>query len=119
MAPFSPAELLHAILDRDVSGVNTSCAATNDSCVEVVCAWPLSGQYGFGQRILYYILVVTCVVARKAQWMRAVCLAAALLVPAVAAVHGIILASLHVDGESPAEPGSFSTESDSFFTRRN
>nr|XP_036582550.1 uncharacterized protein CTRU02_07594 [Colletotrichum truncatum]KAF6791254.1 hypothetical protein CTRU02_07594 [Colletotrichum truncatum] len=49
--------------------------------------------------VRYYILVVVCVVARKAKWMRAVSLAAALLVPAVAAIHGIILASLHVDGE--------------------
>ncbi|KAF6840394.1 hypothetical protein CMUS01_03931 [Colletotrichum musicola] len=97
MAPLSPSTLLHALVAREGTGVISTCASADGPCVEVVCAWPLSGQYGFGQRVLYYILVVTCVIARKAKWMRAVCLAGALLVPAVAAVHGIILASMHVD----------------------
>ncbi|KAL0936010.1 uncharacterized protein CTRU02_208225 [Colletotrichum truncatum] len=99
MAPLSPTALLHKVVARDGTGASSSCSSVQGTCIEVVCAWPLSGQYGFGQRILYYILVVVCVVARKAKWMRAVSLAAALLVPAVAAIHGIILASLHVDGE--------------------
>jgi len=42
------------------------------------------------------------VLARKSEWLRNACLAAALLFPAVAAVHGIILAILHNDGESSA-----------------
>ncbi|KAF9873777.1 CoA-transferase family III [Colletotrichum karsti] len=99
MAPLSATALLHAVLKRgDTTGVGSSCDDIDGPCLEVACAWPLSGQYGFGQRILYYILVVVCVVARKEEWIRAVCLAAALLVPAVAAIHGIVLASLHVDG---------------------
>ncbi|KAK2728154.1 hypothetical protein CKAH01_11253 [Colletotrichum kahawae] len=99
MAPLSPAALLHSLFRRDDdAGVGSSCDGVNGPCIEVVCAWPLSGQYGFGQRILYYILVVVCVVARKEEWIRAVCQAAALLVPAVAAIHGIVLASMHVDG---------------------
>ncbi|KAF4856107.1 hypothetical protein CGCSCA4_v000851 [Colletotrichum siamense] len=99
MAPLAPAALLHSLFRRDDdAGVGSSCDGVNGSCIEVVCAWPLSGQYGFGQRILYYILVVVCVVARKEEWIRAVCQAAALLVPAVAAIHGIVLASMHVDG---------------------
>jgi hypothetical protein len=61
------------------------------SAVEVVCAWALSGQYGPGARMLYYVLVVLCIFARKSNWMRSACLAAALLVPAVAAIHAIIL----------------------------
>ncbi|GJC80435.1 hypothetical protein ColLi_03273 [Colletotrichum liriopes] len=40
----------------------------------------------------------TCVLARKAEWIRNVGLAAALILPAVAAVHGIVLAALHVEG---------------------
>ncbi|KXJ91902.1 hypothetical protein Micbo1qcDRAFT_194893 [Microdochium bolleyi] len=66
--------------------------------IQVICAWPLSGQYGLGSRILYYILVAACVIARKTEWLRNACLAAALIFPAVAAFHGIALAVLHVDG---------------------
>jgi hypothetical protein len=33
--------------------------------------------------------------------MRSVCVAAALLFPAVAAVHAIVLVSLHIDGKAP------------------
>lgn len=39
-------------------------------------------------------------VARKVEWIRNACLAAVLLFPAIAALHGIVLAALHVDGES-------------------
>jgi hypothetical protein len=35
---------------------------------------------------------------RKAAWLRNICLAAALLLPAVAALHAIVLASVHVNG---------------------
>ncbi|TLD29116.1 hypothetical protein PspLS_04238, partial [Pyricularia sp. CBS 133598] len=46
----------------------------------------------------YYTLVAACVLARKAAWLRDACLAAALVFPAVAALHGIVLACLHQDG---------------------
>ncbi|CAL5869284.1 uncharacterized protein PFLUO_LOCUS3512 [Penicillium psychrofluorescens] len=42
--------------------------------------------------------MVACVVARKEEWIRNSCLAAALLFPAVAAIHGIVLAAVHRDG---------------------
>jgi len=48
----------------------------------------------------YYILILACVVGKDIQWLRNACLAAALLFPAVAALHGIVLASLHLDGKS-------------------
>ncbi|KAK4128036.1 hypothetical protein N657DRAFT_606994 [Parathielavia appendiculata] len=64
----------------------------------VICSWPLSGQYGVGTRILYYVLVAACLLARKTEWLRNACLAAALTLPAIAAIHGIVLAALHVDG---------------------
>ncbi|KAF4220642.1 hypothetical protein CNMCM6805_007311 [Aspergillus fumigatiaffinis] len=51
--------------------------------LQVICAWPVSGQYGPGTRIL-------------AEWLRNACLAAALLFPAVGALHSIVLASLHI-----------------------
>jgi hypothetical protein len=47
----------------------------------------------------YYVLVVLCVFGKKADWIKNACLAAVLLFPAVAALHGITLAALHVDGE--------------------
>lgn len=49
----------------------------------------------------YYVLIAACVFLRKQQWLKEACLAAALLFPAVAALHGIVLAAVHVDGESP------------------
>lgn len=49
----------------------------------------------------FYILVAGCVLARKSEFIRNACLAAALLFPAIAALHAILLAALHVDGESP------------------
>ena len=57
----------------------------------------VSGQYGPGSRILYYVLVAICVLARRAEWLRNACLAAALLIPLVAALHGIVLAVIHTD----------------------
>ncbi|KUI69500.1 hypothetical protein VM1G_05327 [Cytospora mali] len=66
--------------------------------MQVICAWPVSGQYGPGSRILYYVLVAACVLGRQTEWLRSACLAAALLFPAVAALHGIVLTAYHVDG---------------------
>jgi len=42
--------------------------------------------------------VAACVLARKSEWLRNACLAAALIFPATAAIHAIVIASLHVDG---------------------
>jgi hypothetical protein len=56
----------------------------------------------------YYVLVATCVFARKEEWLRGACLAAALLFPAVAAIHGIVLAAVHVNGENIMPPVSLS-----------
>ncbi|KAH6646108.1 hypothetical protein BKA67DRAFT_583253 [Truncatella angustata] len=67
------------------------------NALQVVCAWPVSGQYGPGSRVLYYALVVACLLARKVEWLKKACLAAALLLPAIAAIHGIVLAIVHTD----------------------
>ncbi|CAG8368162.1 unnamed protein product [Penicillium salamii] len=95
-----------------------STAVASQKALEVICAWPVSGQYGPGTRALYvsprtnkesqngaltkisryYILIAACVVARKVEWIRNACLAAVLLFPAIAALHAIVLAVLHVEG---------------------
>lgn len=48
----------------------------------------------------YYVLVITCVLARKQEWIKGPCLVATLLIPAVAALHGIVLAAVNVPGLS-------------------
>jgi len=50
----------------------------------------------------YYVLVAACIFARKEQWLKGACLAATLLFPAVAAIHGIVLAAVHVKGGASA-----------------
>ncbi|KAG4442566.1 hypothetical protein IFR05_001978 [Cadophora sp. M221] len=83
-------------LSNNISSNNVTDTASN--ALQVICAWPVSGQYGPGSRVLYYVLIAACVFARKTEWLRNACLAAALLFPAVAAVHGIVLAAVHVNG---------------------
>ncbi|KAL2795287.1 hypothetical protein BJX66DRAFT_171393 [Aspergillus keveii] len=94
MPPLSPSSF--PLLSR--SGVAGNATNATDLGLEVICAWPVSGQYGPGTRVLYYVLITTCVFARKEEWIRNACLAGALLFPAIAALHGIVLAAVHVDG---------------------
>ncbi|KAL7621543.1 hypothetical protein AAE478_008868 [Parahypoxylon ruwenzoriense] len=103
MPALSPALLLSTLASRneplDFNASSLASNVTGDGDVmRVVCAWPVSGQYGIGSRGLYYALVATCVLARKAEWLRNACLAAALIFPAIAAIHSIVLAALHIDG---------------------
>ncbi|CZR58895.1 uncharacterized protein PAC_08787 [Phialocephala subalpina] len=86
--------LVNAFIDRTASSTIPNATSSG---LQVVCAWPVSGQYGPGSRVLYYALIAACIFARKAAWLRSACLAAALLFPAVAALHGIVLAAIHVD----------------------
>ncbi|KAL2820170.1 hypothetical protein BDW59DRAFT_118582 [Aspergillus cavernicola] len=85
--------LLPVHIPRSIATSNAT-----DLGLQVVCAWPVSGQYGPGTRILYYVLIAACIFAQKEEWLRNACLAGALLFPAIAALHGIVLASIHVDG---------------------
>ncbi|KAJ4393627.1 hypothetical protein N0V93_002840 [Gnomoniopsis smithogilvyi] len=93
--PGTPNQVING---SDISSLLSS--PTNDTIqhFDVICAWPVSGQYGPGTRFLYYVLVAVCVLGRGSEWLKGACLAAALLVPAVAALHGIVLAAVHVDG---------------------
>ncbi|KAL3418819.1 hypothetical protein PVAG01_09040 [Phlyctema vagabunda] len=93
MPAIPPTALLQTLVEP-----NGTIAANSTDALKVICAWPVSGQYGPGSRVLYYVLIAACVFARKSDWLRNASLAAALLFPAVAAVHGIVLAALHVDG---------------------
>jgi hypothetical protein len=77
----------------------TNSTSLETSAIPVVCAWPVSGQYGPGSRILFYVLIAACLIARKNEWIRNACLAGALLLPAVAALHAITLATLHNPGK--------------------
>ncbi|KAM7186048.1 hypothetical protein V8F33_012039 [Rhypophila sp. PSN 637] len=71
----------------------------DEPALMVICAWPLSGQYGLGTRVIYYGAVVGSVVFHKADWLRSSLLGdVVMLFPAVAALHSIVLAALHVDG---------------------
>ncbi|KAI0401126.1 hypothetical protein F4802DRAFT_609659 [Xylaria palmicola] len=94
MPPLTATPLLYSLIERDTTA-NLSNTTHPLPVAQVVCAWPVSGQYGFGTRILYYVLVATCVLARRKEWLRNACLAAALLLPAVAAIHAVVLAAVH------------------------
>ncbi len=95
--------LLSSFVSRDAAaGLAQNITTTGPQPLQVVCAWPVSGQYGPGSRFLYYVLVAASVLARKTDWLRKACLAAALLLPAIAALHGIVLAALHRDGKNPS-----------------
>ncbi|KAF2689426.1 hypothetical protein K458DRAFT_427591 [Lentithecium fluviatile CBS 122367] len=89
-----PALALTSMIARAAANTNS----TASDAVKVVCVWPLSDQYGPGSRFLYYLLVAACLVARKTDWLRKACLAAALLLPAVASLHALVLCSTHVNG---------------------
>ncbi|KAF2750116.1 hypothetical protein M011DRAFT_492413 [Sporormia fimetaria CBS 119925] len=73
-------------------------AGDAEAVIRVVCAWPVSGQYGPGSRILYYVLVAACIQGRRYLWLRNTCLAIALVFPAVAALHALVLTAVHVNG---------------------
>ncbi|KAJ7485278.1 hypothetical protein FB451DRAFT_1431094 [Mycena latifolia] len=68
---------------------------TSDTdAVSVICAYPLSGQYGPGARFSLYILILACIVWRKTILVLNVGLGAVLLSGLVAAVHGVALGTV-------------------------
>ncbi|KAG5960108.1 hypothetical protein E4U57_000267 [Claviceps arundinis] len=98
MPALSLANAFMTIGHQNISTDATSITNISTHGIDVICAWPVSGQYGPGSRILYYVLISACVLARKAEWIKNACLAAALLLPAVASLHAIALAAFHRDG---------------------
>jgi hypothetical protein len=89
---------IYALASRSDFDNSSASAGNGGDTLQVICAWPVSGQYGIGSRALYYVLVATCVLAKSSETLRNASLAAALLFPAVAAIHAIVLVCLHVDG---------------------
>ncbi|KAI9818660.1 MAG: hypothetical protein M1826_001341 [Phylliscum demangeonii] len=59
--------------------------------VPITCVFPISGQYNFLPRILYYVLLVLCLVLRKQLWIVSGAMAIVLTYGASAAVHSIAL----------------------------
>ena len=49
MPVLSSSSLLNTLVDRNAG----SPAANATNALQVVCAWPVSGQYGTGSRVLY------------------------------------------------------------------
>lgn len=90
--PGASSQILSFALDTD---------PTSNDAASVVCSWPLSGQYGPGVRFLYYVLVAVCILGSHVEWMRGACLAAALLVPSVAAIHALIMTGIQQSRGKP------------------
>jgi hypothetical protein len=70
-----------------VSTVNST-AAHEDM---VICIYPLSGQYGFLPRVLYYFTLVFAILGRNQQWLVVGALASALTYSGCAAIHILCL----------------------------
>ena len=74
-----------------------------DNMVQVHGFCKSSIQYSFDKTLMgprYYVLIATCLVAKKKEWLVNPCLAAALVLPAVAAIHGIVLTAMHNPGKT-------------------
>ena len=56
-----------------------------------VCGYPISGQYGFLNRLLFYLLMIFALIARKHSWLAAAALGTAMTYAASAAVHAFAL----------------------------
>lgn len=60
MPALSPAQILSTAVDQVITGVADGVYARDATDatargLEVICAWPVSGQYGPGTRILYVL----------------------------------------------------------------
>ena len=55
------------------------------------CGYPVSGQYGFLNRLLFYLLMIFALIARKHPWLAAAALGTAMTYAASAAVHAFAL----------------------------
>ncbi|KAI4250797.1 MAG: hypothetical protein LQ352_005241 [Teloschistes flavicans] len=55
------------------------------------CTYPISGQYGFLNRFLFYILMIFALVVRKHRWLAAAALGTSMTYSASAAAHAFAL----------------------------
>ena len=56
-----------------------------------LCGYPISGQYGFLNRLLFYLLMIFALIARKHPWLAAAALGTAMTYAASATVHAFAL----------------------------
>lgn len=57
----------------------------------IPCTYAISGQYGFLNRLLFYLLMIVALIARKHQWLTAAALGTTMTYAATAAVHAFNL----------------------------
>jgi hypothetical protein len=60
---------------------------------EVICLYPVSGQFTILQRILYYFLMIFAIAARSHEWLVVGALASAMTYSGIAAIYGIAAAA--------------------------
>lgn len=58
---------------------------------DIPCTFPISGQYGPLNRLLFYLLMIFALVARRRTWLAAAALGTAMTYAASAAVHAFAL----------------------------
>lgn len=58
---------------------------------EQKCIYPISGQYGFLPRLIYYLLLIFSLILRKHSWLSTAALGAAMTYAATASVHAFAL----------------------------
>ena len=61
---------------------------------DVICAFPISGQYCFLQRLLLYLLLIFSIFGQSQEWLIRGSLAAAMTYSSSASVHAIVLAAI-------------------------
>ncbi|KAI4100628.1 MAG: hypothetical protein L6R37_005386 [Teloschistes peruensis] len=64
-----------------------------DNSPGIICLFSISGQYGFLQRLLFYLLLTFAVVAHRQEWLIRGSLAAAMTYSASASVHAVVIAA--------------------------
>ncbi|KAK2780877.1 hypothetical protein FQN52_002028 [Onygenales sp. PD_12] len=69
--------------------------------IPVNCTYPLSGQYQYLPRLLYYLLLVFSLLFRRHTWLSTAALGTAMTYAATAAIHLFILASKFQFGNPP------------------
>ncbi|KAL9599314.1 MAG: hypothetical protein Q9219_003941 [cf. Caloplaca sp. 3 TL-2023] len=77
----------------DVQTVVSTILNTDGYTFDVLCVYPINGQYGVLPRTLFYALLVFSLVFRSKIWISAACLASAMVYSGTAAIHALSLAS--------------------------
>ncbi|KAI9889928.1 MAG: hypothetical protein M1814_004651 [Vezdaea aestivalis] len=74
-----------------VSGASALVPFAGEYDDQVVCVYPISGQYGLIPRYLYYALLIFAVFSRRTEWLVAGALASALTYSGSAAIHAFAM----------------------------